>query len=165
MRIASSNDVFFRSLNWLDQQLEARAAEALKQAQDLYTRGGSHGSAPDPASYRLHVVNACWGDRTLAFEGPYLDTLASAFGTGVRLVPPVRRAVMFRWSSRPGGKARRGRRLDVCNRGATQPTGMDRVGRRLASPAEARRGRAWEPSQGSQCDRPPKHGRNSDWRH
>jgi endoglucanase len=54
-----------------------------------------------------------------------------------RLVPPVRRAVMFRWTRRPDGKARRGRILDVCNRGATQPAGMDR---------------------------PPKRGRNSDRR-
>jgi hypothetical protein len=54
------------------------------------------------------------------------------------LVPPVRRAAMFRWLNRPAGKARRGRRLDVCNRGATQLAGMDR---------------------------PPKHGRNSDRRH
>jgi recombination protein RecA len=43
------------------------------------------------------------------------------------------------------GKARRGRILDVFNRGATQPAGMDRVGRRLASPAEARRGRCGNP--------------------
>jgi hypothetical protein len=66
------------------------------------------------------------------FHGP-------AFGDiDQRLVPPVRRAAMFRWSSRPAGKARRGRRLDVCNRGATQTAGMDR---------------------------PRKRGRNFDWRH
>src|ERR1039457_1843069 len=42
------------------------------------------------------------------------------------LVPPVRRAAMFRAPRRPTGEARRGRILDVCNRGATKPGGMHR---------------------------------------
>jgi serpin B len=104
MHVAGSSDVYFRSLNWLAQQLESRAADALKQTQDLYTRSGSRsgGAAPDPADYRLHVVNACWGDRTMTFEEPYLDTLATDFGSGVHLAdfrtqPEVERLTINGW--------------------------------------------------------------------
>ncbi len=45
-----------------------------------------------------------------------------------------------------------------------QPAGLERVGRRLASPAEAHRGRDWEPSKGSQCDRRPERARHLDGR-
>jgi serpin B len=85
MQITSASDVYFRSLNWLDEQLESRADAALKQAQSMYKSGGSYGTAPDPANFRLHVVNSCWGDRTFTFEQPYLDTLATDFGSGVHL--------------------------------------------------------------------------------
>jgi Ni,Fe-hydrogenase III small subunit len=53
-------------------------------------------------------------------------------------LPPVRRSVRFRAFRRPACEARRGRILDVCNRGATTQDGMH--------------GR-------------PKPGRNCDWRH
>ena len=104
MHVATASDVYFRSLNWLDQQLESRADAALKQAQALYASSGSRGSAPDPTSYRLHVVNACWGDRTLTFEQPYLDTLARDFGTGVHLAdfltqPETERIAINAWVS------------------------------------------------------------------
>ena len=112
MHVASSSDVYFRSLNWLDEQLESRADAALKQAQDMYTRSGSPGSAPDgspgsapdPANFRLHVVNACWGDRTFTFEQPYLDTLATDFGSGVHLAdfrtqPDTERLAINAWVS------------------------------------------------------------------
>ena len=104
MHVATASDVYFRSLNWLDQQLESRADAALKRAQALYGSGGSGGSAPDPANYRLHVVNACWGDRTLTFEQPYLDTLARDFGTGVHLAdfltqPETERIAINAWVS------------------------------------------------------------------
>ena len=42
------------------------------------------------------------------------------------LVPSARRSAISWRTRRPSGKARRGRILDVCNRGATQPDGMDR---------------------------------------
>jgi hypothetical protein len=106
------------------------------------------------------AAHSCRAARLGASAGAGLPTTPRA-----ALVPPVRRAAMFRRTRRPAGKARRGRILDVCNRGATQPAGMDRVGRRLASPAQAHRGRVWEPSQGSHGDRTPKHGRNSERRH
>jgi len=112
MQVASSSDVYFRSLNWLNEQLESRADAALKQAQSAYTSSGSHGSnpdgspgsAPDPANFRLHVVNACWGDRTFTFEQPYLDTLATDFGSGVHLAdfitqPDSERLAINAWVS------------------------------------------------------------------
>jgi len=104
MQISSSSEVYFRSLNWLDAQLASRADAALKQAQNMYKSGGSSGAAPDPANFRLHVVNACWGDRTFTFEQPYLDTLAANFGSGVHLAdfrtqPDTERLAINAWVS------------------------------------------------------------------
>ena len=104
MHVASASDVYLRSLNWLDQELESRAAAALQQAQTMYAGGGSLGSAPAPADFRLHVVNACWGERTMTFELPYLDTLATDFGTGVHLAdfktqPDTERLAINAWVS------------------------------------------------------------------
>ncbi|MBN2573742.1 MAG: serpin family protein, partial [Deltaproteobacteria bacterium] len=104
MRIATSTEAYFRSLNWFDQQLASRAEVALKQAQDLFSRGGSTGTAPDPADYRLHVVNAAWGERTTTFEQPYLDTLATEFGAGIHLAdfknqPEAERLAINAWVS------------------------------------------------------------------
>ncbi|HEX7505184.1 MAG TPA: serpin family protein [Polyangia bacterium] len=104
MHVTSASDVYFRSLNWLDAQLESRADAALKQAQNMYKSGGSSGAAPDPANFRLHVVNACWGDRTFTFEQPYLDTLATDFGSGVHLAdfrtqPDTERLAINTWVS------------------------------------------------------------------
>ena len=104
MHVTSSSDVYLRSLNWLDEQLESRADAALNQAQNLYKSSGSSGAAPDPANFRLHVVNACWGDRTFTFEQPYLDTLATDFGSGVHLAdfrtqPDTERLAINAWVS------------------------------------------------------------------
>ena len=104
MHVTSSSDVFFRSLNWLDEQLGSRADAALNQAQNRYKSSGSSGAAPDPANFRLHVVNACWGDRTFTFEPPYLDTLATNFGSGVHLAdfrtqPDTERLAINAWVS------------------------------------------------------------------
>ena len=104
MHVASSSDVYFRSLNWLDEQLESRADAALKQVQTMYASSGSSGAAPDPANFRLHVVNACWGDRTFTFVQPYLDTLATDFGSGVHLAdfrtqPDTERLAINAWVS------------------------------------------------------------------
>jgi serpin B len=104
MHVTSATDVYLRSLNWLDLQLASRASDALAQAQQQYTRAGSSGAPPDPANYRLHVVNACWGERTLIFEQPYLDTLATSFGSGVHLAdfktqPEAQRLAINAWVS------------------------------------------------------------------
>lgn len=104
MQVTGADDAYFRGLDWLDQQLEARADAALKQAQNQYTLSHADGPPPDASDYRLHVVNACWGDRTMTFEQPYLDTLATAFGTGVRLAdfahqPDAARLAISAWVS------------------------------------------------------------------
>lgn len=104
MHVASSSDAYLRSLNWLDEQLESRPAAGLLQAQNMYKSGGSSGAAPDPANFRLHVVNACWGDRTFTFEQPYLDTLAADFGSGIHLAdfktqPDTERLAINAWVS------------------------------------------------------------------
>jgi len=104
MHVASSSDAYLRSLNWLDEQLESRAGAALAQVQNMYKSGGGSGAAPDPANFRLHVVNACWGDRTFTFEQPYLDTLATDFGSGVHLAdfrtqPDTERLAINAWVS------------------------------------------------------------------
>lgn len=104
LQIATDDDVYFRSLNWLDEQLESRADAALKQAQTQASSPGRDASVPDPANYRLHVVNACWGEQTMAFEPPYLDTLATEFGSGVHLAdfknqPDIMRIGINAWVS------------------------------------------------------------------
>jgi len=104
LHVASSSDVYLRSLNWLDQQLESRAAAALQLTQDVYRSSGSTAPAPDPANYRLHVVNAFWGERTTTFEQPYLDALATEFGAGIHLAdfitqPETERLAINAWVS------------------------------------------------------------------
>ena len=104
MHVTSPSDVYFRSLNWLDAELESRADAALKQAQSRSASRGIPGVAPDPADFRLHVVNACWGDRTFTFEQSYLDTLATDFGSGVHLAdfrtqPDTERIAINAWVS------------------------------------------------------------------
>ena len=53
MHVATASDVYFRSLNWLDQQLESRAAAALKQAQALYWPDDTQVSAASPPALRF----------------------------------------------------------------------------------------------------------------
>jgi serpin B len=51
----------------------------------LASRGNGKLGA-DGGPMRLHVVNAAWGERTYAFKGSYLDTLAANYGTGLNLL-------------------------------------------------------------------------------
>jgi serpin B len=51
---------------------------------DLANRGkGAKGK--DGEGFRLHVVNAIWGQRDYKFLSPFLDTLATNYGAGLRL--------------------------------------------------------------------------------
>ncbi|MEO6420031.1 MAG: serpin family protein, partial [Polyangiaceae bacterium] len=52
---------------------------------DLALASRSKPAADGTPGLELHVVNANWGEQTLAFEKPYLDTLAVNYGAGVRL--------------------------------------------------------------------------------
>ncbi len=51
---------------------------------ELAKRGqGARGK--DGEGFRLHVVNAIWGQRDYKFLNPFLDTLAANYGAGLRL--------------------------------------------------------------------------------
>jgi serpin B len=57
--------------------------------QALASRGqGAH--AADGKAFRLHVVNAIWGQHGYQFLAPFLDTLAESFGAGLRLLDFIR---------------------------------------------------------------------------
>jgi serpin B len=59
------------AFDWLDLQLGTRGANAQV-----------HTGVP----FRLHVANSLWGERTMTFAAPFLDTLAMSYGAGVQLV-------------------------------------------------------------------------------
>ena len=73
--------------NALDLALAARAGDALTRATE--SAKGSGGAAPAASDFRLHVVNSVWGDRSYAWEAPFLDTLAKSYGAGVFLADYV----------------------------------------------------------------------------
>jgi serpin B len=54
------------AFDWLDLQLASRGASA--------TQTG--------VPFRLHVANSLWGERTMTFASPFLDTLAVSYGAG-----------------------------------------------------------------------------------
>jgi serpin B len=65
--------------NALSQALASRAPTAFKLAQQA---GEGTPSADD---YELDVVNSVWGQKSYAWESPFLDVLAKSYGTGVYL--------------------------------------------------------------------------------
>jgi serpin B len=73
----------FDGQNALSQALGTRATDALTRD----TRNAAAGSspAPSPADYQLEVVNSVWGERTYAWEQPFLDVMAKSYGTGIYL--------------------------------------------------------------------------------
>ncbi len=78
----------FPAFNALDLALRRRAETALASAQ----READAASPPKAEDFRLHVVNSIWGDKTIVFEAPFLDTLATSFGAGVYLADFVNAA-------------------------------------------------------------------------
>jgi serpin B len=78
LHVTQTPATFFSSLDSLSLALGTRADAALAAA-----RGG--GVTPNPDDFRLHIVNSIWGQKTLTFEQPFLDTLATDFGAGVYL--------------------------------------------------------------------------------
>jgi serpin B len=99
LHITMPDDAYFRSLGWIDRELESRVAAAIAEA-----RKKQGGAVVDPTDYQLSIVDAVWGDRGLPFERPYLDTLATAFGAGVRLAdfqlqPESERIAINAWVS------------------------------------------------------------------
>lgn len=90
--------------NALSQALETRGAEALKAAQDAAKFAPPGMPVPSPDDYRLHIVDAVWGDRHYPWETPFLDTLARNYGTGVwqadfMSLPEVERVRINDWVS------------------------------------------------------------------
>ncbi len=69
--------------NALTQALAGRPDDALHSAKEKASQAGE----PEPSAddFRLHIVNSVWGDRSYAWEQPFLDTLATDYGTGVYL--------------------------------------------------------------------------------
>ncbi len=74
----------FPAFNWLDQALGQRADKAYQDAQSDW-ENGKRGDPPSADSFRLHIVNSIWGEQTMTFESPFLDTLAVHYGAGVYL--------------------------------------------------------------------------------
>lgn len=51
----------------------------------LTSRGqGAHGKDDQP--FRLHLINSIWGEQSITFLDPFLDTLAVNYGAGLRVV-------------------------------------------------------------------------------
>jgi serpin B len=69
--------------NWATLGYGERAGKALEEARrDV---AGDTSQSPDAANFRLHLVNSVWARRDVAFEKPFLDTLAVDYGSGVTL--------------------------------------------------------------------------------
>jgi serpin B len=84
LHFALPQDQLHAAFNQLDLELSQRGDEA---------------EGKDGEGFRLHVVNALWGQQNHEFQAAYLDTLARNYGAGLRLVDfvnetePSRRAI------------------------------------------------------------------------
>ncbi len=63
---------------------------------------GSGAKAADGAPFRLRVTNSIWGQPNMPFEQPFLDTIATNYGAGVRLTdfatdPEASRTTINAW--------------------------------------------------------------------
>jgi serpin B len=63
------------TFNWLDLELAKR---------------GEGARGKDGEGFRLHVVNALWGQAGYQFQAPFLDTLAGNYGAGLRIVDYIK---------------------------------------------------------------------------
>ena len=71
--------------------IEADGRLLLERGLENSLPGGGHCGVQltegrDGEGFRLHVVNAIWGQRGYNFEDAFLDTLALNYGAGLRLV-------------------------------------------------------------------------------
>lgn len=57
-----------------------------KLALEIESRAKDGGAGSDGKGFRLAVDNSFWGEKTLAWERPYLDVLATSYGAGINLV-------------------------------------------------------------------------------
>jgi serpin B len=71
---------------------------------DLALTSRQHGQAKDGRPFTLRIANSVWGEKSFAFQAPFLDTLAVSYGAGVNVVdfvgaPSDARATINRWTS------------------------------------------------------------------
>jgi serpin B len=84
LHVGQDSPTYFRSLDALTLTLGSRADEAMAaEAQAKKWSGEAEAAAPNPDDFRLHIVSSLWGEKTLGFEKPFLDTLATSFGAGM----------------------------------------------------------------------------------
>jgi serpin B len=85
--------------------LPAPELNAAFDALDLALASRSQGQAgADGQPFKLDVVDSLWGDKSLTFEKPFLDTLAVDYGAAVRVVnfagePDASRVTINDWVS------------------------------------------------------------------
>ncbi len=66
--------------------LPADRLHAAFDAVDLALASRAHGQAGDgDKAFHLDVADSLWGDRSITFQNPFLDTLAVDYGAGVRV--------------------------------------------------------------------------------
>ena len=83
---------------------QARLHPAFNQLDLLLKQRGQGAKGKDDQPFRLHVVNAIWGQAGFPFLPAYLDTLALNYGAGMRTVDFVKqteaaRLAINRWVS------------------------------------------------------------------
>jgi serpin B len=71
----------------LDFQLPLVTLNPAFDALDLQLASRAHGQAGDNGQpFKLNVIDSLWGDKTFTFQKPFLDTLATYYGSGLRTV-------------------------------------------------------------------------------
>ena len=135
----------FRAFNWLDQTLESRDDSAYARALSDAEMGGEDAEMPSRDDFRLHIVNSMWGERTMTFEQPFLDTLAVNYGAGVFLAdfkgnPDVERVRINDWVA----EETLDRIQDLIPEGAIDSLTRDVAGQRDSSQASVGRSLRYE---------------------
>jgi serpin B len=96
------------TLDWTN--LPAPRLHAAFDAIDLELEGLAHSPNASNGGFTLTVADSLWGDKTETFAGPYLDTLATDYGSELRIVdfehsPDPSRVAINQWvSSETNGK-------------------------------------------------------------
>ncbi len=73
-----------RALHFLPQETQHPALNAVDQR--LESLGKARPEEEEGVPFRLSLANAVWGQRGYAFKQPFLETLATQYGAGLRLV-------------------------------------------------------------------------------
>jgi serpin B len=87
----------------LDFQLPQATLHPAFDSLDLQLASRAHGQAGDNGQpFKLNVIDSLWGDKTFTFQKPFLDTLATYYGAGLRTVdfvnaPDTARGTINSW--------------------------------------------------------------------